>query len=69
MRDAIGMLDRVRDRDSTAAGYPKKGETIDPGRVDNRFEVADPGVEAHIVHVALRHAVAALVVADKPMMQ
>ena len=47
---------------------PEQRKSIEPGRVDDRFEIADPRVEAHVGHVALGHAVAALVVADEPVM-
>ncbi len=68
MRDALGMLHRVRDRDRTATRDPKERKSIEPGRVNDRFEIADPRVEAHIGHVTLGHAIATLVVADEPVM-
>ena len=63
------MLHRVRDGDRTATRDPKERKSIEPGRVNDRFEVADPGVEAHIGHVTLGHAIATLVVADEPVMK
>src|SRR5262245_48523663 len=58
----LRMLHRVRDRNRAATRDPKERKAIQSGRVHHCFEITDPRVEAHIVHVALRHTVAALVV-------
>jgi hypothetical protein len=67
--DALGMLHRVCDRDRAATRDPKQRKSIEPGRVNDRFEIADPRIEADIGHVPLGHAIATLVVADEPMMK
>ena len=64
VRDALGVLHRVRNRDRAAAGDPEERKPIETRRVDHRFQIADPRVEAHIGDVALRHAIATLVVTD-----
>ena len=48
-------------------GNPEERESIEPGCVNDGFEIANPRIEAHIGHVTLGHAIATLVVAHEPM--
>ena len=65
MRDALGMANRVRDRDGAALRNAEKGEAVEPGGVDHRLEIGDEGLERYGLHVAVGQAVAAHVVADE----
>src|SRR4030095_3103245 len=62
-------LTRVRDRDRPAARNPEKRKPIETRSVDHRFQIVDPRIEADIVHVALRHAIATLVVTEDAMVK
>ena len=46
MRDALGVLHRVRDRDRAAARDAEERKSIETSRIDDGFEIADPRVEA-----------------------
>src|SRR5215203_3664767 len=68
VRDALRMLDRIGDGNRTAARDTEQWKALEPRGIDDRFEIVYPQIEAAVIHVALRHAIAALVVPDQPMM-
>ena len=48
LRDALWMLQGVGDRDGTSARDFKQRESLDAGRVNDSFKIADPGVKTSI---------------------
>src|SRR4030095_97885 len=67
VRDAFRMLHGIGNGDRAASRDPEQGKAIESRRFHNCFEIVYPRVEAPIIYVALRHAVATLVVADQAM--
>jgi hypothetical protein len=52
----------ILDRDRAALRHPHDGEALEAGRLDDRFEVADSGIQAVVGDARVGQAVAALVV-------
>ena len=59
------MARGVLDRDRAALRHRQQREPIEPGVVDDRLEVGQPGLEAVVGDVTVGEAVAALVEADR----
>ena len=58
------MRDRIRHGDGRAARHPEQREPLQPGRGQDRLEIADARLEREIIDGPIGHPEAALVVAD-----
>jgi hypothetical protein len=67
VRDAFWMLHGIGNGDRAASRDSEQRKAIESRRFHNCFEIVYPCIEAPIIDVALRHAVATLVVADQAM--
>jgi hypothetical protein len=67
MHHALGVLDRITDRNGAALGDTQQRETFDAGGVDDGFQVAHEGLEGNLLDLPIGQAVAACVVSDQRM--
>src|SRR5208282_3371996 len=67
VRDTLGILHRVSDRDGAALRQSEQWEPLDACRIDDCCKVVDPRIQRYLIHVPIRQACAARIVTDQPM--
>ena len=65
MRHALGVFDRIADRNRAALGDAQQREALDASGVDDGFQVVHERLEGNVLDLPIRQAVAACVVSDQ----